>query len=80
MSYGEQNTRLVSLTKMPKILPLKPAGDLKGTPKRANVRSRETMETYPTITTAKTPYSLWTFTDGRRLGNEEVTYKGWIDK
>ena len=49
-----------------KMLPLKPTGDLKGTPKRETTRPREMMETYPTVTIVKAPFSLQTLIYGRR--------------
>ena len=43
-----------------KMLPLKLAGG----PRGALARSRATMKLKPTVTTTKSSYCLWTFTDG----------------
>ena len=44
----------------------------KGIPKRATARLRATVEAYCTVTTAKSPRSLWTFIYGRSLGSAEI--------
>jgi len=58
------------------LLPLELVGDLKQIPKGKILDQRKQMETYPTVTSTKAPYYLWTFTDGRRTGIDGVTNEG----
>lgn len=48
------------------LLPLKLAGDQRGIPKGQMLDQGQQIETYPTVTSAKAPFYLQTFTDGRR--------------
>ena len=61
----EKKAHVSSSETVPKMLPLKLAGDLNEFPKRETARLRVMVETYPIITTTKAPCSLHNFIDGR---------------